>query len=94
MEISNKSEIFHLQSLFSSEHNRKGVIIRRRDGEVEFREDRQPNGPSVIYKHSLLSTPSATSGRSVVDLPRQSCVAAFVGEKGTILLWELQRVNW
>nr|CDS30519.1 Mariner Mos1 transposase [Hymenolepis microstoma] len=90
MEASNKSKIFHLQCLLSPNNDRKGVLLRRRDGQIEFWDDRQPKWPAVVYQGSLISSNAPQGGHPVVDFPQQFYVAASVGDQKVIRLWKLQ----
>lgn len=89
-ETSNKSEIFHLQCLLSPNNDRKGVLLRRTDGQIELWDDRQPKGPSIIYRDSLISPNAPQGGRPVLDFPQQFYVAASTGDQKVIRLWKLQ----
>ncbi|KAM7534936.1 hypothetical protein Aperf_G00000104243 [Anoplocephala perfoliata] len=88
-ETSSMSNIFHLQCMLSPNNDRKGVILRRRDGQIEFWEDRQPKKPVVIYCDSQMDS-TTQAGHPVIDFPCQSYVAAATGDNETIRLWKLQ----
>lgn len=89
-ETSSMSDIFHLQCMLSPNNDRRGVILRRKDGQIEFWEDRQPKEPAVVYHNSLIGSTAPEGGRPVVDFPCQSYVAAATGDNETIRLWKLQ----
>lgn len=69
-------DINHMQCILDVSKNRRGIIVQRSNGSVEFWEDRQPKSPSVIYvsEESLNNLPSSPHP-PVVEWPMQSMVA-------------------
>lgn len=92
---SHSGEITHLQALFSPSGDRMGVIVGRRNGQVEFWDDRFSKKPAVSYYGSDAGCSNYTDvspvpPRPVVDSPFQMVLASPLVGCAKIGVWELQ----